>query len=90
MGDRFFGIDTALVAPPSRQLLGSLTYVEDGLTVILDGSCLTAGCCGVMSCVTVTDRTVIWSDFFAPATRTSRRIGGSCSIDASTSKSSRP
>ena len=65
MGDRFSGIDTALVAPPPRHLLGSPTYVEDGLTVILDGSCLTAGCCGVMARVTVTDRTVIWSDFFA-------------------------
>ena len=64
-GDRFFGIETSLVAPPSQHLLGSPTYVEEGLTVLLDGDCLAAGCCGVMARVSLGDRTVRWTDFFA-------------------------
>jgi hypothetical protein len=65
MGDRFFGIATSLVTPPSQHLLGSPTYVEDGLTVLLDGDCLAAACCGVMARVAVGNRTVRWTDFFA-------------------------
>ncbi|UDY36081.1 hypothetical protein [Dermatobacter hominis] len=53
------------VAPPSRHLLGTPTYVENGLPVILDGGCLVAGCCGVMARVSINERTVVWSNFFA-------------------------
>jgi hypothetical protein len=65
MGDRFFGIRSALAMPPSRHLLDRPEYTEAGRTVLLDGSCLHAGCCGVMALVTLTEETVRWSDFFA-------------------------
>lgn len=65
MGERFFGIDASLVSPPSRHLLGTPAYVEEGRAVILDGDCLHAGCCGVMAQVVVGERTVQWIDFFA-------------------------
>ncbi len=65
MAERFYGIDVELVAPPSSHLLGAPSYVEDGLPVILDGGCLVAGCCGVMVRVTINERTVVWSNFFA-------------------------
>ena len=55
----------ALVSPPGRHLLGSPVYAENGRTVLLDGDCLVAECCGVMATVVVGDRTVRWTDFFA-------------------------
>src|SRR3954447_25795394 len=58
VGDRFYGIATTLAAPPSRHLLGQPTYGEDGLTALLDGSCLVVGCCGVMAQVDVREDTV--------------------------------
>jgi hypothetical protein len=65
MGERFFGIDSSLVSPPARHLLGAPAYVEEGRAVILDGDCLHAGCCGVMAHVVVGERVVSWIDFFA-------------------------
>lgn len=65
VGERFYGVDTALVAPPSKHLMGSPAYVSDDRTVILDGGCFEAGCCGVMARVIVDNRTVVWTDFFA-------------------------
>jgi len=63
--ERFPGIAMSTVAPPSRHLLGAPVYVEDERTVLLDGWCGVAGCCGVMARITVDRTTVIWSDFFA-------------------------
>jgi hypothetical protein len=74
MGKRFFGIDSGLVRPPSQHLLGEPSYAEQGLAVVLDGSCLIAGCCGVMVHIVVTDTTVHWVDFF---TRGAPEITGS-------------
>ena len=68
MGRRFYGIGCSLVRPPSRHLLGEPSYAEGGRTVLLDGDCLTAGCCGVMARVVVTETTVRWIDFFARGT----------------------
>lgn len=65
VGERFYGIDASLVAPPSPHLLRGPKYVEDGRTVLLDGDCLSAGCCGVMARVVIDDRAVRWADFFA-------------------------
>ena len=65
MGERFFGIDSALVMPPSRHLLDMPEYTDEDRTVLLDGTCLYASCCGVMAQVTVGDETVRWSSFFA-------------------------
>lgn len=65
MGRRFYGIDCSLVRPPSRHLLGEPSDGERGLTVLLDGDCLTAGCCGVMARVVATETTIQWIDFFA-------------------------
>jgi hypothetical protein len=63
--DRSPGLEMRYVAPPSRQWLGAPDYTTEGLTVILDGSCGEAECCGVAARVTMTDDTVVWSEFFA-------------------------
>lgn len=65
VGDRFAGIDTSLVARPSRHLLGEPEYIEEDRTVLLDGDCGFAECCGVRAQVIVGDRTVRWTEFFA-------------------------
>jgi hypothetical protein len=64
--DRLPGLALSFVAPPSRQWLGAPTYEEGGRAVILDGTCGTAECCGVLARITVTEHTVQWSDFFGP------------------------
>lgn len=63
--DRYPGLVMSLVARPSKQLLGGASYVEDGRTVLLDGGCGVAGCCGVMATISVTREQIVWSDFFA-------------------------
>lgn len=65
LGDRYPGVDVALVAPPSRHWLGEPVDEEEGQAVILDGGCGFAGCCGVMARITLDGPIVVWSDFFA-------------------------
>jgi len=63
--DRYPGVATALVAPPSRHWLGEIAHGVDGRAVVLDGTCGSAGCCGVFARITVGDDVVVWSDFVA-------------------------
>src|SRR5690606_29813986 len=65
VGDRYLGIVASLVTPPSRHLVGEPEYIEEGRTVLLDGACRSADCCGVMAQVIVGERIVQWTDFFA-------------------------
>jgi hypothetical protein len=75
--DRYPGLAVSLVAPPSRQWLGTPVYAERGSrypkpsavvvprAVILNGSCKIAECCGVAARIDLFPTTVVWSDFFA-------------------------
>lgn len=65
LGDRYPGVAIDLVAPPSRHWLGEPAYEEEGRTVIVDGTCGVAGCCGVMARIASDGPVVVWSDFFA-------------------------
>lgn len=64
LSDRFHYF-TGDVALPSGQWFGRPDEEEDGRAVVLDGSCLDAGCCGVFARIDVGDEVVTWSDFFA-------------------------
>ena len=67
VGDRWPGLAVEFVAPPSRLWLGEPVagLAEGGRTVILDGECGHAGCCGVFARVLVGDSNVRWDDFSA-------------------------
>jgi hypothetical protein len=60
LGTDWPGVDAAWVLPPSRQWLGSSQYREYGRSIVLDGSCGSAGCCGVIFRITVFPETVLW------------------------------
>lgn len=63
LGGGWPGIPAKWVLPPSRQWLGSPEYVEYGRAIVLDGSCGSAGCCGVVARISVLTDTVIWDEF---------------------------
>lgn len=63
LGDRYPGIAYELVAVPSRHWLGDANYLAYGRTVILDGDCGVAECCGVTARIDSDGATITWSDF---------------------------
>jgi hypothetical protein len=63
VGDRLPGVAVALLAAPSRQWLGEPSYLAYGRTVVLDGDCGDAECCGVTARIDFNSSTVTWSDF---------------------------
>jgi hypothetical protein len=63
LGGRWPGIPAGWVLPPSGQWLGSPEQVEYGRSIVLDGSCGIAGCCGVVARISVLSDTVIWDEF---------------------------
>jgi hypothetical protein len=60
LGTDWPGLDARWVAPPSRQWLGAPEYREYGRSVVLEGSCGVAGCCGVVFRISVFSETVVW------------------------------
>jgi hypothetical protein len=58
------GIPDEWMRPPSRQWLGAPEHVEYGRAIVLDGSCGSAGCCGVVARISVLADTVIWDEFY--------------------------
>lgn len=60
LGTDWPGLDARLVLAPSLQWLGSPDYREYGGTVVLDGSCGIAGCCGVIFRISLFADTVVW------------------------------
>jgi hypothetical protein len=86
VGLGFPGLPSRYVVSPSRHWLGHPEYVEcddDDVekTVILDGGCGVAGCCGLSATVTVGDEVVTWVGFFARITpRIDERISFTFSL----------
>ncbi len=62
--DRYPGVEMSVVHGTTH-LKGTPLYEEGGRTVLLDGRCGVAGCCGVMAMVELSADRTVWQDFFA-------------------------
>ena len=64
IGHDWPGVPTYWFDSNPGEWLGSPRHVEYGRSVVLDGSCGVAGCCGVVARISVGPEVVIWDQFY--------------------------